>query len=98
MFLDPGKKGLGIVEAETDFRMLFEVLDEGKIACGVGLLENMVEIAAGLVRVNEQREMKFLRHGGSFSHLHDNPTCKFMNSNRCWNLLMTTFDGIRSAA
>jgi hypothetical protein len=43
----------------------------------VGLLEDVLEIAAGLMGVNEQREMEILRHGDSFfsltmitSHVH----------------------------
>src|SRR6266478_2010382 len=69
MFLDPGEQRAGIVEAETNSGMLFEVLDEGKIAGVVSLFEDMLEIAAGLVRVNEQSEMEFLRHGDSFFSL-----------------------------
>jgi hypothetical protein len=46
--------------------MLFKVLNEWKIGSVVGLFENVLEIAAGLVRVNEQSEMEFLRHGDSF--------------------------------
>jgi hypothetical protein len=66
VFLDPGEKRPGIMEAETNSRMFLEVLNERKIGGVVGLFENMLEIAAGLVRVNEQSEMEFLRHGGSF--------------------------------
>src|SRR2546427_13023666 len=69
MILDPGKQRPGIMEAEVNTRMRFEVLDEGKIGCVVGLFENMLEVAAGLVRVNEQSEMEFLRHGDSFFSL-----------------------------
>jgi hypothetical protein len=49
--------------------MLFEVLNEGKISSVVSLFEDMLEIAAGLVRVNEQGEMEFRRHRGSFFSL-----------------------------
>ncbi len=66
VFLDPSEKRPGIMEAETNSRMLFKVLNEWKIGSVVGLFEDMLEIAAGLVRVNEQSEMEFLRHGGSF--------------------------------
>jgi hypothetical protein len=49
--------------------MLFEMFDERKIGSVVGLFEDMLEIAAGLVRVNEKSEMEFLRHGDSFFSL-----------------------------
>jgi hypothetical protein len=57
------------VEAEMDAGMLFEVLDEGKVGSVVGFFEDVLEIAAGLVGVDEQGEMEFLRHGDSFSSL-----------------------------
>src|SRR5258708_10869139 len=69
VFLDRGKKRPGIVEAETNSRMLLEGLNEWKIGCVVRLFEDMLEIAAGLVRVNEQSEMEFLRHGVSLFSL-----------------------------
>ena len=69
VFLDPGKKRPGIVETETNSRMLLEALNEWKIGCVVRLFEDMLEIAAGLVRVNEQSEMEFLRHGDSLFSL-----------------------------
>src|SRR6266481_4048786 len=67
MFFDPGEQRSGIVKAEMDARVLFEMFNKGEIGCVVGLFEDMLEIAAGLVRVNEESEMKFLRHGDSFS-------------------------------
>ncbi len=66
VFLDPGEKRPGIVEAEANFWMPFEVLNEGNVAGVVGFFEDMLEIATGLVRVNEQSEMKFPGHGDSF--------------------------------
>ena len=69
VILDPGKQRPGIMEAEVNFRVLFEMFNKRKIGCVVGLFENMLEIAAGLVRVNEQGEIKFLRHGDSFFSL-----------------------------
>src|SRR5260370_36026267 len=69
MFLNPAEQRAGIVQAETNSGMLFEVLKEGKVAGGVSLFEDMLEIAAGLLRVNEQSEMELLRHGGSFCYL-----------------------------
>src|SRR4029077_6176838 len=67
MFFNPGKQRAGIVEAETNAGMLFKMLDKGKIGIVVGLFKDMAEIAAGLVSVNEQGEMEFLRHGDDFS-------------------------------
>jgi hypothetical protein len=66
MVLDPGEQRPGIVKAEMNSGMLFEMFDEGKIGSVVGLFEDMLEIAAGLVGVNEKSEMEFLRHGDSF--------------------------------
>jgi hypothetical protein len=37
VFLDPGEKRPGIVEAETNSRMLLEALNEWKIGCVVRL-------------------------------------------------------------
>ena len=67
IFLDPGEQRPGVVEAEVNFWVLFEVLDKGKIAAVVGFFEDVLEIAAGLMRVNEQHEMEFRGHGDSFS-------------------------------
>jgi len=67
VLFDPCEEWAGIVKAEVNFRVRFEVLDEREIACVVGLFENMLEVAAGLVCVNEQGEMEFLGHGDSFS-------------------------------
>ena len=47
------------------FRVLFEMFNKREIGGVVGLFEDMLEIAAGLVRVNKQSEMEFLRHGDS---------------------------------
>jgi len=69
VLFDPGKQRAGIVEAEVNFGVRFEVLDEGEIRCLVGFFEDMLEIAAGLVCVNEQGEMEFLGHGDSFFSL-----------------------------
>ncbi len=45
------------------------MLDEGKIRSVVSPFKDMLEIAAGLVGVNEKSEMEFLRHGNSFFSL-----------------------------
>jgi hypothetical protein len=69
VLFDPCEEWAGIVEAEVNFWVRFEVLDEGEIRCLVGLFEDMLEVAARLVRVNEQGEMEFLGHGDSFFSL-----------------------------
>jgi hypothetical protein len=69
VFLDPDEQRPGIVEAKMDAGMLFEVLDEGKIGGVVSFFEDVLEIAAGLVGVNEQREIEFPGHGDSFFSL-----------------------------
>ncbi len=69
VLFDPCEQWAGIVQAEVNFWVRFEALDEGEIRCLVGLFEDMLEIAAGLVCVNEQGEMEFLGHGDSFFSL-----------------------------
>jgi hypothetical protein len=69
MLLDPGEQRPGIMQAETHSRMPFDMFNEGKVGSGVGLFEDMLEIAARLMGVDEKREMKFLRHGDSFFSL-----------------------------
>jgi hypothetical protein len=43
--------------------MPLEDLDERQITARIGLLENMVKIANGLMRVNEENQMELRRHG-----------------------------------
>jgi len=83
MFFDPGEKRTGIVKAEMNAGMFFEFFDEREIGSVVGFLEDMLEIAAGLMGVNEQSQMEILRHGDSFFlSIHDNKPCKLVNSSR----------------
>ena len=85
LLLDPSMKRPGIVETETNAGMLFQVLDEGQVARLVGLFKNVVEIAAGLMGVDEQGQVKFLGNGDGlfsgnlFSGNHDNAGRDFMN-------------------
>ena len=53
IFFDPGEQRPGIMEPEMNFRMLFEALDKWEIRSVVGFFEDVLEIAARLVRVNE---------------------------------------------
>jgi len=66
VFFDPVEKRTGIVKAELNTGMFFELFDERKIACVVGFLEDMFEIAAGLMGMDQQGEMETLGHGDSF--------------------------------
>jgi len=63
MVLDPGEEGARIVKTQTDAGMFFELFEEWKIRMLEGLFEHMLEIAAGLVRVDQEDEMEILRHG-----------------------------------
>ena len=66
MFFDPGEERAGVVQAEMNARMFFQFLDKGEITGIVGFFQDMLEIAAGLVGVNEQSEMETLGHGDRF--------------------------------
>ena len=57
------------MKAKMNARMFFELFNERKIGSVVGFLEHVLEIAAGLMGVNEQSEMKNLGHGDSFFSL-----------------------------
>jgi hypothetical protein len=66
ILFDPGQQRAGIMKAYVDGGMLFERFEEGQIAAGIGLFENVAEIAAGLVGVNEEDEVELGRHGDEF--------------------------------
>ena len=56
------------MEANVDTGVLLKGLEEGQVATRVGLLKNMVEVAARLMGVDEQNQMELGRHGdGAFS-------------------------------
>jgi hypothetical protein len=57
------------MKAETDTRVFLKMFQEWKVGVTVSLFEHVLEIAARLVRMNEQGEMEILRHGDSFSSL-----------------------------
>ena len=52
-----------IVKADVDVGVPLEDFDERQIATCVGLLENVIEIADGLMRVDEKDQMELWRHG-----------------------------------
>ena len=56
----------GIMQANVNPGVFFEVLQKRQIGILVRLLENVFEIAAGLVSVNEKGKMESLRHGNVF--------------------------------
>ena len=69
MLFDPGKQWTCVVQADANFGMSFQDFDEGQIAVRVGLLEDMVEIANGLVRVDKEDQMELRWHGNEIGLL-----------------------------
>jgi hypothetical protein len=63
VLFDPGEQRAGIVKANMHAGMPFKDFDEWQIATSVGLLENVIEIADGLMRVDEEDQMELWRHG-----------------------------------
>ena len=66
MLLDPGEQGAGIMKTEANVRIFFQVLHEGEIGIVVRSFQNVLEIAAGLVSVNEKSKMERLPDGYVF--------------------------------
>lgn len=54
------------MKADADGGMPLQGFEKGQIAAEVGLFEDMVEIAARLMGVNEQNELELGRHGDGF--------------------------------
>ena len=52
------------MKADVHAGVPFKGFDEWQIATIVGLLENVIEIADGLMRVDEEDQMELWRHGG----------------------------------
>ena len=69
MFLDPGQQRPRIVQSGANFLVLLEVFDERQIRALVAPFKYVFKISDGLVRVNQQGQMKFCRHGND-SGLH----------------------------
>jgi hypothetical protein len=68
MLLKPGKQRAGVVQSNVDARMFFEDFKKREIAGVVGFFENVLKIAAGLMGVDDEREMETLgRRGHCFS-------------------------------
>ena len=64
------------MKADVDARVSLEDIDEWQIATSVGLLENVIEIANGLVRVDEKNQMELWRHGNWIGLLNYSITCR----------------------
>ena len=58
------------MQARMDGRMLLKEFDERQIGVSVGLFKHVAEIAAGLMRMNQQDEMEMLGHGDKFARTH----------------------------
>jgi hypothetical protein len=69
MLLYPGEQRTGIMKTEANVAMFFQPLEKGEIGIVVRFFKNVLEIAAGLVSVNEKSKMESLRHGCSFFSL-----------------------------
>ena len=63
IFFEPQKQWAGIVKRGVNVRMFFEKFDEGEIGFFVAGRQNVVEIAAGLVGVDEESEVELWWHG-----------------------------------
>src|ERR1700722_14699238 len=58
------------MQAHVDARMFLEEFDERQIGVFEGLFEHVAEIAAWLVGMNQEGEMKALWHGDNFAPKH----------------------------
>jgi hypothetical protein len=58
MFFDPGKQRAGIVKTHVNADMFFENVQKWQVTMCVRLLEDVVEITAGLMRVDDGNEME----------------------------------------
>jgi hypothetical protein len=67
---------LDLAFGDVHARVSLEDINEWQIAASVGLLENMIEIANGLVRVDEKNQMELWRHGNGIGLLNYSITCR----------------------
>ena len=72
ILFNPGEQRAGIVEAHVDAGMFFEQFDEWEIRVLVGLLKHVAEIAAGLMGMNQEDEMKAIGHRDNLALKHHN--------------------------
>ena len=64
------------MKADVHARVSLKDIDKWQIATSVGLLENVIEIANGLVRVDEKNQMELWRHGNWIGLLNYSITCR----------------------
>ena len=69
MLLYPGEQRTGIVKTEANVGMFFQVPQKGEIGIVVRFFQNVFEIAAGLVSMNEKGKVERSRVGHSFFSL-----------------------------
>jgi hypothetical protein len=60
---DPGEQRAGVVKTDVNGGVSLEDFDKRQIAASVGLFKNMIEIADGLMRVDDENQMELWRHG-----------------------------------
>lgn len=58
IFLDPQQQRAGIMQRQTDSRVLLYQRKEGIVRILVTLFENVLEITCGLVGVNDEYDLK----------------------------------------
>lgn len=68
------------MQPHVDAGMLFEELDKGKVGIFVRLFEYVAKIAAGLMSMNQQDEVKFFGHGNHLSPEYDTVQCRFVET------------------
>src|SRR5208337_2592935 len=90
VLLNPQEQRSGIVQARANVWMLFQKREEGQVGVFVALLDNVLEIAGRLVRVDDQDEVK-RRIGGGHGRSspmitrHPRETCHGKDSVACIN-------------
>ena len=72
IFFDPSEERARIVQAHVDAGVFFEELDEWEVGVLVGFFEHVAEIAAGLMGMNQEDEMKTIGHRDNLALKHHN--------------------------
>jgi hypothetical protein len=83
MVFNPREQGARVMQAHVDAGVLREEFHKWKIGVLVGLFEHMAEIAAWLMGVDEQNEMKALRHGDRSLQRH-HTVCRKTTDSKRW--------------
>ena len=66
MLFHPREERAGIMQAEAHAGMLLQQLDKREVGMLEGFFEHVLEIAAGLMCVDQQHEMEIRRHEGGW--------------------------------